>query len=212
MSYLLDALRKAERERRLGEVPDLGTETADGTATRRNGLPVWVFWLIGVVVAVNLGGMAAMWWAWSAEPRDSISSSAADDTAAMPAPPAALAVTADPVERLTPPPEPPTEPVARTTPEPAPAPVEPSAPSSDRNDDTVPTRRALPAAQQQRLPDLELNGLLYSSIPGRSFVLINGRRYHQGERTAAGPAVESIDEDGAILNHAGLRFRLPAPQ
>lgn len=200
MSYLLDALRKAERERRLGEVPDLGTETADGTASRGNGLPVWVFWLIGVVVAVNLGGMAAMWWVWSA-----------DEIAPMPASPADFAVTADPVERVTPPPA---APVARATREPAslPEPAEPAPALSDRNDDSVPSRRALPAAQQQRLPDLDMNGLLYSSIPGRSFVLINGRRYHQGERTAAGPAVESIDENGAILNHRGLRFRLPAPQ
>ncbi len=211
MSYLLDALRKAERERRLGEVPDLGTEIADGTASHGNGLPVWVFWLIGVVVAVNLGGMAAMWWVWSADPPASASSSAAEEIAPMPASPADFAVSADPVERVTPPPA---EPVARATPEPAPVaePAEPAPALSDRNDDTVPTRRALPAAQQQRLPDLDMNGLLYSSIPGRSFVLINGRRYHQGERTAAGPAVESIDEEGAILNHQGLRFRLPAPQ
>ncbi|MEQ8798870.1 MAG: general secretion pathway protein GspB [Salinisphaeraceae bacterium] len=209
MSYLLDALRKAERERRLGEVPDLGTETADGTASRGNGLPVWVFWLIGIVVAVNLGGMAAMWWMWSADP--SASSLAADEMAAMPASPADFAVTADPVERVTPPPA---EPVVRATPEPAPVPepAEPATRSLGSADDIVPTRRALPAAQQQRLPDLDMNGLLYSSIPGRSFVLINGRRYHQGERTAAGPAVESIDEGGAILNHQGLRFRLPAPQ
>lgn len=212
MSYLLDALRKAERERRLGEVPDLGTETVDGTASRGSGLPVWVFWLIGAVVAVNLGGMAAIWWAWSAEPPASLP--AAAETAPMPAPPAAVAVAIDPAEKAMPPADTPDEPVARTVPEPVhlPEPTQPSASPSDQDDNSVPTRRALSAAQQQRLPDLDMNGLLYSSIPGRSFVLINGRRYHQGERTAAGPAVESIDENGAILNHEGLRFRLPAPQ
>lgn len=212
MSYLLDALRKAERERRLGEVPDLGTETVDGTASSGSGLPVWAFWLIGTVVVVNLGGMAAMWWAWSAEP--SASSPAAAETAPMPAPPAEVAAAIDPAEKAMPPADTPDEPVARPAPEsaPVPEPNQPLASPSEQDDDTVPTRRGLSAAQQQRLPELAMSGLLYSSIPGRSFVLINGRRYHQGERTAAGPAVESIDENGAILNHEGLRFRLPAPQ
>lgn len=61
------------------------------------------------------------------------------------------------------------------------------------------------------VPDVSINGHLFSSVPGRSFILVNGRRYHEGERLAAGPAIESIDATGATLNYQGQRYHINGP-
>ena len=60
-------------------------------------------------------------------------------------------------------------------------------------------------------PDVAINGHLYSSVPGRSFILVRGQRYHEGERLAQGPAVESIDATGATLNYQGRRYHVRGP-
>lgn len=97
----------------------------------------------------------------------------------------------------------PVETTPSPAPEPAPAPAETSPePAAPAPSDDVPARP----------PPIELSGHLYSSIPGRSFVLVNGRRYREGERLREGPAVESIDESGAVFNYRGERFRAAAPR
>ncbi|MES1954390.1 general secretion pathway protein GspB [Salinisphaera hydrothermalis] len=66
-------------------------------------------------------------------------------------------------------------------------------------------------ADMSDVPSVEINGQLYSTLPGRSFILVNGRRYHEGERLAAGPAVESIGPNGATLRYHGQRYHVPGP-
>ncbi|MGN8157405.1 general secretion pathway protein GspB [Salinisphaera sp. RV14] len=61
------------------------------------------------------------------------------------------------------------------------------------------------------VPSVDINGQLYSTVPGRSFILVNGRRYHEGERLAAGPAVESIGPNGATLRYHGRRYHVAGP-
>jgi len=57
MSYILDALSKSERERRLGEAPDLGN-APDGNAHRTNGRAMTLV----AVVALNLAGLGGLYW------------------------------------------------------------------------------------------------------------------------------------------------------
>lgn len=54
MSYILDALRKSERERQTGQVPGLPHLVVDAPKAP----PRWVFWLGGVLLIVNLAGLA----------------------------------------------------------------------------------------------------------------------------------------------------------
>ncbi|MBA3013820.1 MAG: general secretion pathway protein GspB [Proteobacteria bacterium] len=63
MSYILDAIKKADQKRKLGEVPDVNTiHEAPMAEPRRFG------WLYGVAVFLflNAGGLA--WWLWSEMP------------------------------------------------------------------------------------------------------------------------------------------------
>jgi len=82
-----------------------------------------------------------------------------------------------------------------------------------QNDDRAARRRTRDRrdSTSAAAPDVAINGHLYSTVPGRSFILVDGRRYHEGERLAAGPAVESIDAAGATLNYRGDRFHVDGP-
>lgn len=57
MSYILDALRKSERERRAGQVPGLPSVVTE-TPVRQSR---WLYLLIGLLLSLNLGGLA-LWW------------------------------------------------------------------------------------------------------------------------------------------------------
>jgi general secretion pathway protein B len=54
MSYILDALRKSERERQAGQVPGLPNLVSDGNKKSAR----WLFWLLGLLFLINLGGLA----------------------------------------------------------------------------------------------------------------------------------------------------------
>ena len=58
MSYILDALKKSEREKTLGQVPTLETVVADGAKKQTNGTPWWLNLLVFVLVLlVVLAGL-----------------------------------------------------------------------------------------------------------------------------------------------------------
>ena len=53
MSYILDALRKSERERQAGQVPGLPNLVSDGDKKSAH----WLFWLVAVLLLINFGGL-----------------------------------------------------------------------------------------------------------------------------------------------------------
>ena len=86
-----------------------------------------------------------------------------------------------------------------------------NAAASNRSTNAPRRSASPPAMNPSGVPEVNINGHLYSSVPGRSFILVNGQRYHEGERLSAGPAVESIDVTGATLNYRGERFHVKGP-
>jgi general secretion pathway protein B len=230
MSYLMDALRKAERERNIGRVPDaVNNEFATAyipTHRRWHWLPL----LLGGLIALNLVLLTAF---WLSSRMSSTSAPPADPPPApsQPAPSQPAPVPPAPADPVRPAPSAqasaPQQPAAPAAPDESPQSVSPpvasagSAPAADPRyqaqsdttpDEDIPAYTALSPSRKAGIPALTVNGHLYSSIPGRSFMLINGRRYGEGQRTAEGPAVVYIDEDGAVLDHQGLRFHLDAPR
>jgi general secretion pathway protein B len=72
----------------------------------------------------------------------------------------------------------------------------------------APELETLSADGQRGIPALNLDIHIYSADPDKRFVVINGRRYREGERLSEGPVLESVARDGAILRQNGRRFRL----
>lgn len=221
MSYLLDALRKAERERNLGRVPDLGLQSNEALSSTGKSLPAWALAAVGALVALNLLVLAVFWWSTGQREHAPISppETRADKVAAAPetpksvnkpVPPAAV-VEKSPDTAQPPAGEPAADEFADYGSDDATEFDYDDAPAVS-NESAIPEYRALPPKQRAQVPDLHVNGHLYSSIPGRSFVLINGRRYHEGQRLAEGPAVVLVDKAGAIFKYGDIRFRLDAPR
>lgn len=215
MSYILDALRKAERERHLGQAPTL-TALPLSVKPRRQRLGPWLGLGLGLGLNVALLGF------FLTRPQPAVSPA----VVATPVPVVAMpaAATAPPAPALSHP-----QPESRPG---AAAPSRPPVPTTgrERRDDParslpppgsvtlapapepVPLLETLPAGARRAIPALNLDIHIHSADPAKRFVVINGRRYREGERLGEGPVLEAVTRDGAILRQGSQRFRLSVRQ
>ncbi|MES1930511.1 hypothetical protein SADO_14714 [Salinisphaera dokdonensis CL-ES53] len=269
MSYLVDALKKAERDRHENQRADLRSLAEGGAPTPGAGSGHALRWLVGLLVVCNAALLIYLF----VPPRVSqafvdTSQETPDQTArvegnkaprtvsqgGVPDQPAAAAsqksTTPSPVEM-------PRREAPASTPQhaqasgssdvvktrggartPDPVPSSPTLPPSNREgisglrlsgeqargggrvtysqtplDGSARTNEAQAGGEVGggSAPSVAINGHLYSTVPGRSFILVNGRRYHEGQRLAEGPAVETIDATGATLNYRGDRYHVKGP-
>ncbi|MFG6415447.1 general secretion pathway protein GspB [Roseateles sp. DC23W] len=225
MSYILDALRRAEadRERERGQVPGLHAQplpvpaSAAGASPRR-----WLPWAGGgLLLLAGIG--AGSWWAGEtppAVPQTQTAPMPASAPATLPAPPAPPAATVAaapapvPTTVSAPVPTPavsespylaPVPPPA-ATPAPAPAPVAAAAPAPE---DRIPRLAELPEGTRRELPRLTISGSVYSDDPASRFVMINGEVQREGARLGAELVLEQIRPRELVLRFKGQRFRQP---
>lgn len=218
MSYILDALRRAERERNLGEVPNLGNGHGPLAPSRRT---FWG-WLAAAVLTINAGGLLVLIQqsndavlrtesSQDAAPDEvrSVSSapqSTVESTAAAPAP------ESDPVEVETssPAPRPPGDApelvTDSVTPQSEGLPPTLASSESDRH---APLLTSLPQDFVRSVPELRLDVHVFSDDRVQRFVVLNSRHYREGDYTHEGPRLDIITEDGAILTYRGHRFLIP---
>lgn len=109
-----------------------------------------------------------------------------------------------PREQPVAPPSQPPPPVA-SAPAPAPAPVPPPAL------DALQHLSTLPASQREGLPPLRLSMHVYDPDPAARFVLIDGKRYRQGDSVAQGILIDAIRPDGVAIARGDQRFLISRP-
>ena len=231
MSYILDALRRADAERERGNVPGLHTQPApvphadDGRAGRA---PAWVWPAAGVAVAV----IAAL--AWLALGRDAAPPERVAGVAGVVAPPVAPQVVPPPLPAAVPAPITPPAAVqaasAAPTPRPATA-VPPRKPTAvvarvvtaapakpPRAASATATATASATAEPRlykptELPDdvrkevlaLVVGGAMYSKTPANRMLIVNGQLFHEGDTLAPGLTLEQIRLKSAVLKLKGYR-------
>ena len=196
MSYILDALKRAERDRRRARVPSLTTQHALPPERR------WPWpWIVGGVLAVNALVLLALFAFRStplpvtslpAPPPSAVQAEPPRSTpavAARPAEPAPTGVTTGPHE---------TPPAAKQS---SAKREEPAARSSIRGPSEDKAARAVPEA-------LKLEVLIYSDNAAERAAYINGLRYVEGQRLDGRTVVERIDRDGVVLAAGGKRYVL----
>jgi general secretion pathway protein B len=71
-----------------------------------------------------------------------------------------------------------------------------------------PLLSTLPYRFQSTLPKIVINAQAYADEVADRFVIINMKKYHEGEQTQDGIVVESIGKDFLLLNYQGQPFRL----
>lgn len=226
MSYILDALKRADAERERGHVPGLHAQPLGGTATATPRGPArWAWWAGG---GAGLVVVAALAWRMGADTHAPVPATLAVPSAAPANEPPATAVTTTPPTAL--PPSPPaTEPVALapvaapaqvaasrplpaaatgTTPAPRPAAPDPAAAATPANA-PIPLYAQLPAGIRQQMPNLAVTGSVYSDDASARFIMLNGDVAKEGSQPLPGLVVERIEPKSAVLRYKGERFRLP---
>lgn len=223
MSYVLDALRRAEAERARGDLPGLHAQPIDPVAAApAPTVPARPARLLTVVaaaavLAVLAAAVAVTWWRPAAAPAARVAGDDATGTptpttvappsvpapaAPAPAPPAAPLAGALPAAASVPP-----RPVVRDPPAPpaadaaAPA-AAPSAVATPTAPARVPRLAELPATLRQQLPPLAFGGATDSTVPSARMLLINGQVFREGDEVAPGLRLEQIR-----LRSARMRWR-----
>jgi general secretion pathway protein B len=214
MSYILDALRRADAERDRGAVPSLNSQSSTGAAAHRrpssssahSTLP----WVIAGSLAMGLGGL---YWAYrgAAQDKDApVVAKAPTASAATPAPVVAVAQVPAPITPpITPPPVQATPLAAAPVTPAAATPPARRAPAPTAVNDRVLTRNELPADVQRALPTLAMSGSVYSPQPKNRMVIVDGRLSFEGEQVVPGLVIERIDPKAVVLRYQGLRFNVP---
>jgi general secretion pathway protein B len=213
MSYILDALRRAEadRERERGQVPGLHTPAPSGSEPAPARLR-WLPWAGGGLLL--LAGIGAGSWL-TGNPREAVVPATAPAPATGPAPapvamPAPAPAMPAAVSKPPPPPAasaspylPPAPPpgVVAATPEPPPPAPAVEAP--------VPRLSELPESLRRELPKLAISGSVYSDDPASRFVMVNGEVVREGARLGADLVLEKIGPRELVLRFKGQRFRQP---
>ncbi|HJL92895.1 MAG TPA: general secretion pathway protein GspB [Woeseiaceae bacterium] len=59
------------------------------------------------------------------------------------------------------------------------------------------------------LPELHIDIHVFSEVPEERFVFINMKKYNEGDKLIEGPFLNSITEEGAILIQQDITFLLP---
>ena len=228
MSYILEALKKSQAERQLGELPSIHApqvQLHDGAASasaRRT--PVWL--ALGGV-AVTVAAALLLWQPWQADAAAPAAAAvvpavlaqavpaplpvAAPPAAVTPAPVAAFvppAATAAPVHHARPVAEPKQETPGQAVSPPVAAPA-PAVPPTPAAEESVPGMRDLPEPIQRQIPAIAIGGYIYSKNPADRLLLIDKVLRHEGEELAPGLVLEKLQPKAAVFNFKGYRYRVP---
>lgn len=91
---------------------------------------------------------------------------------------------------------------------------QPDSPAGNETQDfddilAAPGLSEMPADYRIRVPQLEINVHAWTEEPSARFVLINMRRYAEGERLQEGPLLRQITPEGVVLEFENELFTLP---
>ena len=220
MSLILEALRKSEAERRRGLAPDVAMELPPVPAARTRTPPAWTWPALAVAV---FAVAAAGWWMLrgerASEPSVPMTPATVTTDVDTPIAPPVVVRRQDPAGIA-----PPVIPIAST-----PTPTQASAPAAPASDAPAaplpvttapppPRPAAAPAPMAGDVPDLDATGLppvkltmhMWDETPARRFVILDGQRMAEGDRSG-GLSVVEIRRDGVVVERDGQRARVPLP-
>ena len=220
MSYILEALKKAQAERQLGELPTIHAPQLQAGAASHAGLlrkPLWL--ALGATALLALGGSAALLWRTAPSATTASQAGTATPVALAPAPVLSAPLQAPPAKPVVPaaPPPMPVPAVAVVSaampPAPPPASVAPVAPPVEPpalavGDETALNLRDLPEPIQRQIPPLVLGGYMYSKNPADRLLLIDKVLRHEGEEVAPGVVLEKLLPKAAQFTFKGYRYRI----
>lgn len=224
MSYILDALQRADAERERGGVPGLNTRPVAGAvAPTRKGARDRMG-LIVVAAALALAAVAAGLWVWRSPVVQSPVAAAplAPMVSSVPTPspspsPTSTTPVATPLPAIAPAARPkPAPPANRMEPQPQPQPPSkpktgPAAKGPDGANAApapAPLLSELPEDIRRQIPALTITGAVYSDNPAQRLLLVNGQVLTQGSQAAPDVTLVEIRSASSEFSFRGTRFRM----
>jgi general secretion pathway protein B len=224
MSYILEALKKSQAERQLGNAPTIHALPIDVTPHPVAGGRRDRLWLALAAGALLLAAVALLTWRQQSQPVQALAVAVPAAVAPAPVVQAAPAAPPAPAAVAKPAPAPVAPPALAAVAKPAPPPVKPAAPKKALVTEAVPPApvalaapaeeevrllRELPAEIQREVPPLAIGGYIYSKNPADRLLLIDKILRHEGETVGPGLTLEKLQRNGAVLNFRGYRYRVP---
>lgn len=225
MSYILEALKKAQAERQLGSTPTIHAVPLHANVAGPGGprrLPLWLAAGTGMLVAAAVAAVAWRAQAPVAPPIATVLAAAVPAQSVTPAPVVAAPAVAAPIAAgpavAAPAAAAPSAPTAAAPSQPAPAPQKAPAPVPARPEpvaapvaaeEILPMQRELPEAIARELPQVAIGGYIYSSNPADRLLLIDKILRREGDEVAPGLRLEKLLPKGAVMNYKGFRYRVP---
>jgi general secretion pathway protein B len=222
MSYILDALKRADAERERGAAPGLHTRhqvPAGGSLH-----PARTAQNLGLAAAGGLVliMLALFYWVVRAPEQAATAPSATSAPAAVPAPntttPAAPALVNTPPAAITPMAPPPAVvaevPKVQALPDPAASAAKAvAAPAAMPASQTatsaaVPLLAELPPDLRSQIPKIAITGSVYSNSPAQRLLLINNLVLTQGSQVTPDLTLEEIQPRSSVFNFKGTRFKV----
>lgn len=216
MSLILEALRKSEAERRRDSAPGIDLELPPPAATAMRSAPRWPWPVLAGALVLAL---PALWVGLRRTPPVDAATGTMAAQAAIPAGPAmadmprvvprstasapSTATTVVPTAM---------RPVALRDASPAPAapPAAIPAPPTMPRATTAPAADEVPDIAATALPPVKLSMHMWDADPARRFVILDGQRMAEGDRSG-GLTVVAIDRRGVVIERDGQRARVPLP-
>ncbi|MGF6179018.1 general secretion pathway protein B [Massilia sp. UYP32] len=230
MSYILEALKKAQAERQLGNAPTIHAPPPMYAAPDRARDGNRRHLIIGLGLGVLVAAAALLWVRHTGEqpvrlaaapvsapasapapaPAPAPAAAAAPPAAPAPAPREAAPVAAKPAPARAAEPAPPPvrvaeAPLSETPAALAPAPVAAAQPAGE---DNLRTLQQLPESVRREIPQVSFGGYIYSPTPGESLLLVDKTLRREGEEVAPGLVLERLMPKAAVMNYRGTRYRV----
>lgn len=216
MSYILDALRKADAQRERDPARGIHAQPVQTSPLARPAGRQSRLWLWGAA-AIGAGLLAVAAWQLTGPVEPPVALAPAVGSVTPPAPavamplPAPVAAPAPPATEVLPvaPPPAPVAPVAaplREARKPAPALVASSPAPATPAPGRVLSATELPAEVQRELPKLAISGGVYSDNPAQRMLIVNGQVLGEGAELAPGVLLEQIRAKTAVLKYRGYRY------
>lgn len=227
MSYILDALRRADAERERGRVPGIHARSTHGLADEavapRAPSP-WRWIALGLGLGLGVMLVAGWWFGHDAAPPEPPPAAAMNPPPPIPsAPPRPIEPPAPPVaaEPMRMPIEqrPTAAEAAAAARRAAAAAARPSATGAAAAAATASAagapggarlyaRHELPEEIRRQLPPVVVGGSIYSPSPANRFVVINGQVVHEGGEIGPDHVLEAIRLKSAVLRFKGYRYEI----
>ena len=201
MSYILDALRKSDQQRRRNAAPTLLTLQPSAVVRKR---PAYVTY--GLLAVILIGGGVVVGWLrpWQSEPAavKPVESKPIESKPGPAAPVASeIASHVKPDNVL---PEANSLASGKTAPPPE---RRVDIAAADAAGETVVEMEKLPTSIREEVSKITISVHAYSNTPGKRLVGIGRRILHEGDYVIPGLKLEEITPDGMILGYKGYRFR-----